>query len=311
MAWAIFILLFATGELVVRSSRDADDDLGALTQLHEENITESSESKLSRAIDNSGLDNRELGSDQDGQTALVRPAGKGSGSNEAVEHEQAKATLQEYLDENQQFQADAGNFDKGMAEEMAGILAEEAHVAHEDDTRPKGKDPNDEDKKFAKLEQMTKIILAWFNKLKALKQKRDAVRAKKEAALHAAVKLGLATSTSGEEAKKVDGPDKASGLLETREAQEKEEKRKKLASVLFSSAIELARMQTAASDVMTGLSDYEQWKHRPHRQHDSAESQEEETRVKAKLKDAMKFLKDRERAADLSSKQISTLMESA
>lgn len=170
-----------------------------------------------------------------------------------------------------------------------------------------------EDKQFAELEQQTKHIMEWFNKLKALRTQRDAMKKKKDDAMAAAANMGSAAEALGQEIKqagqKTTDSAKLSGNLYAQKSSalmERQQKQKKLEAVMASSAIEIAQIEKSATDVQDGIKEYAQW-----RENDdgSAQSQEQKIRIQAKLQQAVDFLEKHEKNIDIRRNVIEQMLK--
>lgn len=309
--------------------------IGALTQLQDEH---SAKPEKDRAAALFSLDRGSESSTRQGEgeaaalfsldrvsdssalqsTAVEKPTVSGSASESESEKakERATAQLEEVALERQQVMQNAERLDREMNEQYAALGGDEAGGNHgagslvsvaETESAPGTTKELTEDEQFDALEKQTDSIMKWFQQIKSLRKERDQLKAKKDAAVKGASSAGInqediakkilapapdvATSKS-----KSDGKTQGSGLLE---------KRQKLSGLMASSALEMAKLQSAASDVMTGLDAYAVWQKR---NDDGAESQAEAARVKAQLDSAVKFLAEHEDSIDYHTEQIDAMM---
>jgi len=139
-----------------------------------------------------------------------------------------------------------------------------------------------EDEHFAELEQMTNNVVQYFQQIKQLKEARDKARAETDAAVKEATVAA--------------------------QRQQSSLQRQHLAGVMASSAVEMAKIEGAAADVMAGLDQLAEWKKRDD---DSPKSLAEAVKVKAKLAAAVQFLKEHEGVVEKRADQINALMKEA
>jgi len=247
---------------------------------------------------------------------LERPAGESQSASgiKSGSQDEAKAKLEEVALETQRVVADSDRLDAEMHAQYTALLGDEVPQAGTPNALVsvgETQSPPSEDEQFAALESQTENIMQWFQQLKKLRHERDSLKAKKDAAVKGASSAGmrpediakkLLTNSPPEtpKSKPEADPKPMGGSLM--------EKREELASVMASSAIEMAQLQHAAANVVTSLDAYKTWKNRIN---DSAESAAEAVSVKAKLDAAMKFLKEHENTIDNRRNQINAMMREA
>jgi len=207
----------------------------------------------------------------------------------------ARTKLQQLSLEKKRVKEMADNLDRQMQEQYAALLGSEVDkvaslmgVAADGD----GGSKTSEDEQFAQLEEQTNNIVHWFSQLKQLREDRDKVKAQKELAAKAASSVGLSLEEVHQE------------LTSAATS----EHRQHLASLMASSAIEMAQIESAAGNVMSGLDQLGEWKKR---QDNSPESLAEASKVKAKLSDALNFLKEHEDIVEKRTDQINSMMKEA
>jgi hypothetical protein len=196
-----------------------------------------------------------------------------------------------------------------------------------------------EEEALKELEHHTAQLLQWRDAMGRLKDERDAMWVRKSEAIREALRAGMSLDdiqnelggsvaapappaqkedpldNSGKERQELMAAERADELARkqqagepVREAAHKDEasaKKQQLANVMANSAVEMAQIESAATDVMNGLDDFKKWKGRDD---NSPQSLLEAKKVKEKLDKAIRFLKEHEGMIDQRTSQINDLL---